>query len=133
MSSWPRLSGDFCGLARLLISTGFGLLTKAAREIYQRGTILQWIEKAFWDCRQAYLGAHQCARTNGARLVLATAVQGVQHSSFKIIVKSCRQVVRSGELMINRAGHAVNDGYLPRWFDLDARIECGFGHVGGRQ
>jgi len=34
-----KLSRTFA-LARLLISTGFGLLTEAAREICQRGTIL---------------------------------------------------------------------------------------------
>ena len=61
----------------LLIPAGFGLLAEAAGKFDQLGTILQWIEKAFGDRRQANLPAHQSARENAARLVLAAPIKRV--------------------------------------------------------
>ena len=51
----------------------------------ERLTFFQAVEEALRNASQPGLGSGQRSGQNGARLVLPSAIQGVQHSRFKVL------------------------------------------------
>src|SRR5208337_1112104 len=119
--------------ARRLSYILFRMFPEPLSERDQLRAILQGIQKAFRNSRQTDLGADKCSGENGARLILAAAVQRMKYRPFEIVVESGRKIISSWKLMINRAGHPVDDRYFPCRLDPDARIEHGLCHVGWRK
>ncbi len=74
------------------------------------------------NARKAGLGAGERPGEDSARLILPAAINSMEHGRFEIVVEPGGEVVGGRELVINGAGHAVNDGHLPCWFYADFRI-----------
>ena len=70
--------------------------------------VIKSIYKAFWNLREADLGSNEAACQDCPRLILATAIYGMEYSGLKIVMKSSREVVRCGQLMIDGTGHAID-------------------------
>ena len=85
------------------------------------------------DTRKTGLGTDKSPGEDGTRLVLPAAIDSMEYGRFEIDVKPGSEVVGGRKLVVNGAGHAVNDGHLPRWFYTDIRICCSFGHIGWRK
>jgi len=64
--------------------------------LLQCGRAFQSPQKSPWNTAKAHLRTHQRAHQHGPRLVLATAIDGMQDRLFKIILEGGRQVVGGG-------------------------------------
>ena len=95
--------------------------------------VFESVEESLRDGGEAGLGSDEGAGKDGTRLVLASAVDGVEHGGFEIVTKAGGEVVGGRELVVDGAGHAVNDGHFPRRLDADIRIHRRSGHVGRRE
>ena len=92
--------------------------------------VFKAIEEALWDARKPYLSADERSGENAAGLILSAAVKGVEHGLFEVVVKTRRQIIRDRELVVDRAGHSINNRDFPGGLDSDSRIEGCLGHVG---
>jgi hypothetical protein len=91
----------------------------------ERFAFFQAVQKALGNAGQAGLGSGKRAGEDGARLVLPSTIHGVQHGGFEVAGETGGQVVGCGKLVIDRARHAVYQGYLPCGLYGDAWIRCG--------
>src|SRR4029453_1247588 len=113
----------------VILDLAFGLFTKGPRERCELSDVFKAIEEALWDARKPYLSPDERSGENAAGLILSTAVKGVEHGLFEVVVKARRQIIRDGELVIDRARHSINNRDFPGGLDSDSRIEGCLGHV----
>ena len=102
----------------------FRLISELAGKCGQLRSVFKPIEKALWNTGKPDLRTDKCAGENAASLILPAAVESVQHRRLEVPGKAGGQVISSRKLVIDRAGHSVNDGHFPSGLDLDACIKA---------
>lgn len=104
------------------------LFSQSPRQIQQLPAIFQAGKETLRNSRKSALSTGKGAGKNGAGLILTATIDRVEYSRLEVIMKPCSQIVSGRELVIDRAGQAVNKRNLPGRLDANIGIDRRHGH-----